>query len=122
MTRDMALVREILLKVERDDQGGLPDEVLRIDGYDDQIVGRHAQLMHEAGLLHAHIIETDRGVVRAMVFRLTWAGHEFLDAARHESIWSKTVTRLKSEAVAVPFEVMKTVLIAELKSRLKIQD
>lgn len=122
MKRDMNLIREILLYVESTDETQLSGCALRIAGHDDQVVGRHVQLLAEAGLLHANVLETDQGPVLAQVSRLSWAGHEFLDAARNEGVWSKTLAFLKHEGVTVPVEVLKTLLISQVKSWLKIPE
>ena len=52
--------------------------------------------MHEAELLEAFYTEMVSGAqVVDAVRKLTWQGHEFLDAARNETIWkeAKEVTK-----------------------------
>ena len=85
MKRDMDLVRAILLALEADTSGqGLKIE---IPDYTQQQIDYHAELMAEAGLIEISVTETLKyKVIR--VKRLTWAGHEFLDAARQNHIWN----------------------------------
>jgi hypothetical protein len=88
MTRDMGLVRQILFAVERDPHGFAPDEI-KIEGYTEEEIGYHSLLLIEAGLLEGE--ETTAMGHRspnACVTRLTWAGHEFLDAARNDNTWT----------------------------------
>jgi len=49
---------------------------------------------------------------------LTWNGHEFLDAARNEGVWSKAKEKLKSIGGDVPLDVVKAVLIEITKRQL----
>jgi hypothetical protein len=50
--------------------------------------------------------------------RLTGVGHEFLDAARNERIWSKTKDILKKQALTLPFELMKQLLYTVLEAEI----
>jgi hypothetical protein len=81
MKRDMDLVRSILLAIEKADT---PLNELDIPGYDDDdVIVYHVGIMTQAGLIQEAEIDfrdSHTGVV------LTWAGHEFLDAARLSSI------------------------------------
>ena len=47
---------------------------------------------------------------------LTWEGHEFLDAVRHETVWAKTKEVVKSKGGSVSFEVLKELAIQTFKS------
>lgn len=114
MKRDMELVRKILLKVEESDEQTFSGK-FRVDGYDDILVTCHVQLLQEAGLLQANVVETQIGPTAAFVDRLTWAGHEFLDAARNETVWERTMSFLKTKGGSVPMEVLKALLIAKAK-------
>ena len=64
--------------------------------------------MVEAGLLEGgdHTSTGSEGP-EGLANRLTWAGHEFLDAARDDATWGKAKTAVKT-AGGVGFEVLKT--------------
>lgn len=117
----MDLIRQIMLQVEQ-----IKDEMnigtkFRLEGYDHILVAKHIELLDEAGLLKAHFTGTDTsGVVDAYVERLTWSGHEFLDAARNETVWKKTKATVKEKVGTVSFEVLKTLLINISKSLLDL--
>ena len=88
MKRDMDLVREILLKVE----ATAPDVLgatVEIDRRSKAEVCGHVELLVDAGLVDARIAARQQHFV---IFRMTWAGHEFLDSARNESIWRRAKT------------------------------
>jgi hypothetical protein len=121
MKRDMDLIRAILLSVEEQDVGRAPRD-LTIDGYNAEQISYHNYLIGDAGLAKT-VDVTTRGSSgpSALVVHLTWAGHEFLDAARDDTIWSKTKARLGavgSAVLGVPIGVLTAVLIDETKRRL----
>ena len=79
----------------------------------------HSALLIEAGMVHGQIIpDGDGQPVGAIILRLTWAGHEFLDAARNETIWKKAGERVKKSGVDVTLSLMKEILNQLLKQSL----
>ena len=121
MQRDMDLIRQIMLQVERNNCDVKIGKEFCVEGYDEVIVAKHIELLDEAGLLKAHFTRTDAdGVIGAYVERLTWNGYEFLDAARNETVWMKTKAIVKQKVGTVSFEVFKTLLVEMSKSLLDI--
>jgi hypothetical protein len=51
---------------------------------------------------------------------LTWAGHDFADAARDDSRWAKATAVVKERAGTVTFDVLKQVLANLIKVGLGI--
>ena len=65
------------------------------------------------------IAKDGRGLPRGTVrLRLTWTGHEFLDAARNDTIWHKAGDRIKKSGVDVTISLMKEILNHLLKQAL----
>ena len=87
MKRDMDLVRQILLAIE-EAPGFAP--TLNIDGYTDEQIGFHVIIMIEANLIHGADVtgDGDTGPM-GIPTRLSWEGHDFLDAARDPSRWQQ---------------------------------
>ena len=86
MKRDMDLVREILFLLE---QKVDPQDWLRpknVEDYTPDQVGYHIKLMHEAGLVTAIDISSMSDPIAWVATHATWEGHEFLEAARNDSI------------------------------------
>ena len=92
MTRDLDLIRQLLLDLEAFEQrpGGishLTGQNFDIEGYNADQINYHLDLINEAGFVEG-------GGARPMVGigfrRLTWAGHDFVDATRDKSVWTKT--------------------------------
>jgi hypothetical protein len=113
MQRDMELIRKLLLAVEQHEHGFAPREIT-IDGYSDEQVGYHSWLLNDAGLAEA-IDVTNRGSdsPEAMIRHLTWAGHEFLDAAKDDTTWQRAKQRLASAGKS-----LQTVTLGVLQSLL----
>lgn len=112
MKRDMDLVRELLLKVEEAPADGLDEiENLKIDKFTTQEIFYHIALLKEAGLVEAHINYANDGPNSAWITRMTWNGHELLDAIRDETVWGKTKEELKKVGGSAGLEVVKQIAI-----------
>ncbi len=91
MKRDMDLVRALLLKLEDLEQGAggiylYEYSELIVDGYTEDQVVYHLDLLVEAGLID----QGGNGALSEFMFRrLTWEGHDFADSVRSEEIWQR---------------------------------
>ena len=115
MKRDMELVRKILLETEEAANNPIEWIVLHIEGYDPACISYHVKIMQEAGLIDAENLTT-LSHFEWQPKSLTWEGHEFLDAVRHETVWAKTQEVVQSKSGAVSFEVLKELAIQTFKS------
>jgi hypothetical protein len=107
MERDMDLIRDILLDLESNEDAYL-EEVMD-KGYEREIVLRHMELLHEAGLVEAKFSQApEKGYFIADVARLTWEGYEFLDNARNERLWQKVTGFVAEKGVTVSFTVLQS--------------
>lgn len=94
MTRDMDLIRTLLLKLEN-----LPlspsavivldpnDQEVAVDGYSVDQIEYHLDLLRERDLIEC---PGSKPMIGITYRRLTWEGHDFLDAVRDPEIWRKT--------------------------------
>ncbi len=119
MKRDLDLARSILKKIEEcEDPWGLHDSP-EIDGYSSSQVSYHIKLLCEAGLIEAEDVSSmgpdgfdwDPG-------NLTWQGHEFLDAAKDESVWNKARQSVLKPAASFTFDLLLQWLKTEAKQTL----
>jgi len=99
----MDLVRKILLFAEENVRDSFIKPV--IDGYEPKEIAYHVHLLQQADFLAVRDINSEK-----WVGGMTWAGHDFLDAARNDTVWNKVKAQAKEKAVALPFEVLKTAL------------
>lgn len=86
MQRDMDLVRKILMSVA-DNPSGWASSNLKIEGYTDEEVGYHSLIMIEAGLVAGQDVTIMGSSPEGLITRLTWQGHEFLEAAQEPTRW-----------------------------------
>lgn len=117
MKRDMDLVRKILLTIEESE--GPPDKI-RINGYDDGTVDRHLDLLQKAGLIEADVLRSGQApyIMSVRVDGLTWAGHEFLDDARNDTVWAKAKKSAASVGGSVSLQVFRELLRQAMRGEL----
>jgi len=115
MKRDMDLIRKIILAA-RDTDGylqGLP-------GVDQKTFGHHVAWIAEAGLAHCQVQWGGDGPVStpilAFVERLTWAGHDFADSIKDETIWSKATEMVIKPTASFTFDILKDVISNLIRS------
>lgn len=116
MERNWDTIREILIATEALE----PVTILKLSDFtEDQAheISYHAELLEEAGLVHASISKNlSSGLTQFHIYRLTWPGHELLDAIRNESIWNKTKSTITSKGGSMTFELIKFVAIELAKT------
>lgn len=103
MPRDMELIRELLLRFERNDTSIPP-------GHAQEEVAYHVKQMRLSGLVDAHIVERPSpGKVKPVDFivhDLTPAGHDFIAKIRNENLWSKVKTELAKKGVPLTLDLV----------------
>lgn len=112
MKRDMDLIRALLLKYEG-------EEDVDLSKYSEEQQVYHAALLVEAKLVKGEEHPGwDGETCNVLVERLTWEGHEFLDAARNETIWKKVKDKISSKGVDVGLSLLTALLISFTKDKL----
>lgn len=109
MKRDLELIKAILLRFEEDGNLEIPE-------FSKAQVKYHLALLQDAGLItNEEFYDPDFGPAVLSRTRITWAGHEFLDASRSPTLWEKAKRITLEKTGALTFEVLKTVLIQVAK-------
>jgi hypothetical protein len=109
----MDLIRLLLLDHEGEEPK--PD----LSAYTEAQQVEHSALLIEAGFVHGQVIEgNDGNPSGTVVLRLTWAGHEFLAAARNETIWKKAGEQINKAGVSVTASILQELLKQFLKQTL----
>lgn len=113
MKRDIDLIRMLLLTTEENErQPGLAD-------YDNRTIAGHIALMLDAGLIEGHVADDERGEpMGGIITRLTWAGHDFLDASRDPTVWEKAKEKVLRPGVSWTVSLLVEILKDEAKRRL----
>jgi len=116
MKRDMELVRQILIAIEDHPHAHAPDSI-DVPDYDEETISYHLVLMAEAGLLLVEESTTFQAHgPSAIVSRMTWDGHEFLDNARNDTVWTKVKAIVTAKGGSVSFEVLQAMVVEAAKS------
>ena len=132
MKRDDDVIRDLLLQCEADERQWFELE----SEYDcefgvstslherwDERTGRHLQLLVDAGLIATaksrYTPDWDPEEIGRTFFRLTNAGHNYLDAIRDESIWSKTKAAVAETGGSASLEIVKSLAVGFLKSKIE---
>lgn len=109
MKRDMDLVRLILLKIEEEHISTAIYD-LKIEGYSEETVAYHCQILHNAGYLFDYAGQYASGELYAFgVGGLTWAGHEYLERIRDNSRWGKIKKLLTDKGLPFTIDMIKTI-------------
>ena len=116
----MDLVRAILFAVEAHSSGFAPRQI-EIKGYTGEQIAYHAYIMADAKLVHAtDTTHMQSSSPEAHITKLTWAGHEFLDAAREPTRWEQAKEIVK-KAGGASIAIWKDILTDLLKKNLGIE-
>ena len=114
MQRDLDLVRRILLHLEAAGTGGRSWSGFGDEDDDPASIHYHVQLMDDAGLIQADELVPGQWWPE----RMTWAGHEFLDAARNDAVWKDARRRVERQLGSAPFELVRELLLELARERL----
>ena len=107
MKRDWELVRKILMEVEALESSRQMLRSSAIEGYDSDLSAYHIHMLIEAGLIDGKCGKSLNGPRDCWANELTWAGHEFLDKIRSQTVWNKTVGLLREKGLDLSFDTIK---------------
>ena len=115
MKRQIDLVRAILFAIEKGVEPCSGGE-LDLPYYSDAQITEHIELLLEAGFITCSVFRPLAGSPEFHRLRLTWQGHEFLDAVRDPKIWKNTKAAAKkvgTESLSFLGDIAKAMLKAE---------
>lgn len=107
MKRDMELVRKLLFFFE-EKADPKHVQVPPIDGYSETLIKYHCVLLHDAGLIFCEPVKssTSERPIYVIPFELSWAGHEFLDKIRSETVWAKVKSQAQEKSLSLSFNII----------------
>lgn len=132
MKRDWDLIRKLMVEIEEYphfhiDMPFNHETAADKLAYASEIVDYHVTLLADAGLLLAPKRESAPariGGIRRwradVVLGLSWAGHEFLDTVRDDTIWEKTKKQLIGKGAELSFELIKQTALFFIKQHLSL--
>jgi Hypothetical protein (DUF2513) len=118
MRKDVDLIRLILLQVEGETQ-------VDLSSYSADQINFHKALIKEGGLAEGIVSYSTAKDARsdipdlAVLTRLTWDGHEFLDKAKSEKTWAKAKDLVQRNGATLSLEAMKIALSEVIKMMLR---
>lgn len=119
MKRDMDLIRTIMIELESRLEPEKSLTELTFDGQDDHTVLEHLMLLEEAGFVSMTVERYLGGEPPFfVVHRITWAGHEFLESVRSDTVWEKSKKTLLTAGVGFAWPILQTVLRTQAAARL----
>ena len=103
----MDVIRELLLFIENDEGTLYIQDFEDVEFADENQTIYHLQLLIEADyIIGFHEKDAGGRVYILAIERLTWQGHEFLDAIRDKSIWDKVKKTVGKFGSQVPIAVI----------------
>lgn len=117
MKRDDDLVRAFLLAIEAS-EGPVSLDRLDVPGAGRDEVVYHLKLLDDAGFIQARFLYGDDTTLNVFVSRLTWDGHEFLDAVRDDGVWDSAKSQVASKVGSASLQILQAVATAIVMSRL----
>lgn len=114
----MNLIRQIAFAIEAADSG-IDSHSIHIPEYTDDQVAYHCELMHEDNMFTAIDTQTLSDEYASYhIHRLTTKGHDFVDAARDDTIWKAATTKIKSAVggatIDVTIQYLKSIALSRL--------
>lgn len=117
MRRDDDLVRQILLTIEESSDTLSVNRMSIAQASREEIV-YHLQLLDDAGFIEAKFLCGDNVVLEVLINRLTWAGHEFLDAVRDDTTWATAKSRVASTVGSASLQILQAVATSIIMAKL----
>lgn len=112
------MIRDLLAFLENhfDGTGYIDNNSIAIDGYSNEQISYHLGLLHDAGFIKAKETMQINDPSYWAIFRITWDGHEFIEAARSNSRWNKA-KEVMNKSGGFAFDVLKSVLVKILEDQ-----
>ena len=109
MRRNMELIKVILQKLEDKETMDGDISAKAFPDYSADDINYHIAILYNAGLIEGK--EIKHGLTTKWVTnRLTWQGHDFLDAAKNETIWNKAKDVVRENGGIFSLEMLKKIL------------
>jgi len=110
----MELVRLLLMRSEGDEVAATVCEEFSVEER-----AYHVQLLIDAGLVEGIVRKGPQGAFTgAIVSRLTWDGHDFLQSVREDTVWNKAKEQVLKPGASWTFDILKEWAKYELKKKL----
>lgn len=110
MKRDWNIIRNILISLEEKSSG---KHTLHLSDFPEDEKGEysyHVELLIEAGMISGSMSKAiGRTPHDFIATRMTWEGHEFLDAIRNDTVWKKAKSSFAQHGLSMTFDLIRSV-------------
>ncbi len=113
MTRDLELIRSILLDLEAMPSGTTASAFKgpQYEGKAHREIAEHVWLLNNAGLIESINVSDMRGQPNSFVIkRLTWQGHEFIAKAKNDTVWKKVTAEAEQKGMSLSMTILEKLL------------
>lgn len=125
MKRDMNLIRKLMIEVREKGEIGLGFQSSKVpevqdesgNDYDRETILDHMMMLVECGLAEGTVKLTGP-TTYGTINRLTFAGHDFIEAASNETIWNKAMQKVRDAGSSVSISTLSAVMQQLAKSAL----
>ena len=114
MERDLDIVRDILLQVEKSDGYLTINDLFDIRDkqkdckYTDKEIVYHVELLFAQGFIDGNIRRDMNGdITDSSIDGLTWDGADYLESMRDSRVWNKAKSTIKKAVGSTTFDVVK---------------
>lgn len=112
MTRNLDLIRYILLTIENSTDRVMYIEDFAAEDFTPDVVSYHIGLLLECSYINAvKMGGLGQKYAQYKVWGLTSHGHDYLDAIKNDTVWSRTKNAIKDFGSSVSFEIIKSTAI-----------
>ena len=121
MKRDLSLVRKILLRCEEAPANHWLEPQHFDLGVSAHELGEHVDLMIGNDLLDGEMQGTHDDQTFFFIKKITWPGHDFLEASRDIKIWTKFLEMAKDRGLSLTFDLTLAWLKKEIAAKAGVQ-
>lgn len=124
MKRNFDLIRRILRDVENAPPGEVVEDITYPGEYEQEEIYAHIDLLFDAELLKGDINKASEigsageDILGFAIIGLSWKGHDFLNAARDDTLWAKAKSTVLKPTASATFDILLEWLKVQTKTKL----
>ncbi len=120
MKCDRNLVRKMLLEIENQESGYAPVNIV-IEDHNQEQIRYHAYIMTQGGLIESmNCTNLNSNSPQAIPKNLTWEGHEFIEAARNDTLWKKAMNMVNEKGGSITISALSQLLSSLMKQQFNL--
>jgi hypothetical protein len=110
----MDLIRHLLLQIEAAGPHGLNQ--ISSEAHDEGTIEYHMNLLINARFVDGKLEHTFGRNIHLDIKGLTWAGHDFLEAIKNDTVWNRTKSFIAQKGGGATIEIMRSLAVSFAKA------